>query len=485
MRHAVTVVLLAMLGALATLLYVQRADGEAGAPVAQTASSAPAGSAGAASDKPGATPVASIAAGPAKPVPPRPPPLARAIRTVALGWELLAPGVLASDAPAGAPSAYKTAGLEVSFANATSMDEVEAALARGGGDATGADLAIVPLSSYAASYERLRALTPELMFVVGWSRGREALFGRDLAALARPPATGSVRLAATAGRPETLFALVMLDLAGVPPSRIELVDPPAALTAALRTTRKPPSGKLLVSSADTPRLMPLVAVVPHGFAAAHAAELEAWTRAWLGGVAQLHRDPPAAGRLVATLPGAPPVLGVIEALGQLEFASLRENAAAFGLSGRGALTLDEICRTTWRIWRDTGVITTPVPEAAPLFADVVAALVRADPAAVAQQPPPRDPTGDTARRPDVLLVVRTPPGASGKLDADAFVTRIGLLAGIFDRLQLRVAAKDGPRAAELLTDLARDRFGLRPDQLVPSPRPAVGAAATIDVLAPR
>ncbi len=56
-------------------------------------------------------------------------------------------------------SAFKAAGLEAGFTDAATMTDVEAALARGG-EAGGADIAIVPLSSYVASYERLRALAP-------------------------------------------------------------------------------------------------------------------------------------------------------------------------------------------------------------------------------------------------------------------------------------------------------------------------------------
>jgi hypothetical protein len=61
-----------------------------------------------------------------------------------------------------------------------------------------------------------------------------------------------------------------------------------------------------------------------------------------------------------------------------------------------------------------------------------------------------------------LLVVRQ----DGKLEPEAFVTRIGYLAGVFDRLPLRVSVKNDPKTAELLAGMARDRFGLRPTQIV-------------------
>ena len=379
-----------------------------------------------------AAPPKRVALAEKKPVEAPPPPLARTLRTTSLGWELIAPGVVGT---------FKQA----SFTSVATMEEIESALAKGGTDATGADIAIVPLSSYVASYEKLRALSPDIVFVVGWSR-REAIYGADLAKPMK-----SVKLSAPPRAPETFFALFMLDLAGVPASKVEL-SPTATLT-----TKK--TGKPVVTSADAPALMPIVAVVPRGFAKAHHVELEQWAKSWLDGATKLADDVPGGGRMVATLNGAPPVVGIIEALGQLEFANLRENAAAAGLSGRGALTLDEIFKTTWRIWRDAGVITAPAPEAVPLDTTVIASLVRADPKAVTEvaRPKPAD-----AKRPQVLLVVRQ----DGKLEAEAFVARIGYLAGVFDRLPLRISVKNDAKTAQLLADMARDRFGLRPAQLV-------------------
>jgi hypothetical protein len=501
MRRALPWVLLSMMIALVALMWIQR-EGDAAPPAppagqtgqtAQTATKAgeqpagkPAGKpAGTSAEKPAGKPAGTSAEKPAgKPAgttaekpdePPAKPPLARPLRTVALGWELLAPGVVAGD------GAYKAAGLEASFGHAASMEDVESALAKGG-EAGGADLAIVPLSSYVASYERLRALSPEVAFVVGWSRGREALFAADAQALARPPATGDVKLAAASPTgPETFLALFLLDLAGVPASRVSVVERGAQLSAVRRGGQPRPAGKLLVTSADTPRLLPIVAVAPHGFIEAHATELEAWARVWLAGVGKLAGDVPTGGRLVAAMNGAPPVLGIIEALGQVEFASLRENAVAAGLSGRGALTTGELFQAAWRIWREAGVLTTPAPEAAPLYTGAVAALVRADPAAAAEVPRARPPTEEGAR-PAVLLVARAPLAKDGTVDSEAFVARIGLVAAVFDRLALRVAVRDDGKAAKLLTDLARDRFGLRPTQLSVARRPPANLPGAIEVL---
>jgi hypothetical protein len=490
MRRYTSLLLVGMIAALVALMYVQR-EGDAAAPAPTGGGSGGGGSAiagggpgpGSGSGRGSAAPAAKAAAGAEKgattaeaPPPPKPQ-LARPLRAVALGWELLAPGVVAGEA------AYKAAGVEASFANAGAMDDIESALARGGGEAGGADLAIVPLSSYVASYERLRALSPEVVLVIGWSRGREAMFATDTAALAKPPAAGELKLAAaSATAPETFLSLFLLDLAGVPASRVTVVDPQrASLAAVQRGTGPKPTGKLLVTSADTPRLLPIVAVAPRGFIAAHADELEAWTKVWLAGVGKLAGDVPAGGRKVAGMTGAPPVLGIIEALGQVEFASLRENAAAAGLSGRGALTLDELFRSAWRIWREAGVLTTPPPEVAPLHTGVIATLVRADPAAAAELPRPRQ-AADGGARPAVLLVARAPVGKDGKLDAEAFATRIGIVAGVFDRQALRVSVLGDQKTAQVLADLARDRFGLRPAQLSVGRRPPANLPGAIEVL---
>ncbi len=453
----VSAVLVGMMGAFGVLLYVQR-DSNASAPV----------------DKSVVAPVV------AKPVgPPVAPPLSRALRTVSLGWELLAPGAIASS---GSPSAFKAAGLETSFADAASMDEIAIALAKGGNEPNGADLALVPLSSYVASFERLRALSPEVIFVAGWSRGRESLYAADPAALAKLPATGTVHLAGTAAKPETFFSLFLLDLAGVRASRVEVDEhaPLGSLAAVFRVQGEHPAGKLLVTSAETPHLMPIVAIAPHGFVGAHAGELATWIRTWLAGVQRLEADVPAGGRQVAAMPGAPPVLGIIEALGQVEFANLRDNAEAFALSGRGAVTLDEIFKTTWRIWRDAGVITTPAPDVAPLDTTLVASLVRSS---TSELPPPRAAIAEPSTK--VLLVVRAPVSDAGTVDAEAFATRIGFVAGIFDRLPLRVAVRDDAKTTQLVTDTARGRFGLRTNQLATAKRPPNGLPGAIEVLSGR
>jgi hypothetical protein len=169
------------------------------------------------------------------------------------------------------------------------------------------------------------------------------------------------------------------------------------------------------------------------------------------------------------------VVAIIEALGQVEFATLRENAVAFGLSGRGGLTLDQIFTTTWRIWRDAGVLTTSPPEATPLDTDVVASLARANPA-IANEAPHRSAAPTPTQRPDVLIVIRD---HASKVDNDAWIAHIGFLAAVFNRLPLRISIKDDAKATQLIADTARERFNLPASQVVVA---KTTRASTIEVL---
>lgn len=156
-----------------------------------------------------------------------------------------------------------------------------------------------------------------------------------------------------------------------------------------------------------------------------------------------------------------------------------------GLSGRGAFTLDQAFRTTWRIWRDIGVLTTPPPEMAPLYTGIIGSLARTSPeATTADAPRARTADAGDGKRPEVLLVVKGPVAKGGKLDAEAFVNQIGFLAGVFDRLRLRVSIRDDAKTAELLVGMARDRFGLRAEQLSVARQAPSGASTAVEVLAP-
>ncbi len=440
-------------------------------------------------------------AAPEKPPPPR---MTRPLRVASLGWELIAPGVVANGgAEPGKTSAFKKERLEVHLAAFPKLDELEAALARGGADPNGADVAILPLPELCASYERLRALAPQVFLVLGWSRGRDGLLAAKEELLQRPPRAGRVELAAERGSSPAFLALFLLEAAGVAPKRVSLVDPAALLgRAASRPAgpaRRPPAfaalerplpasaklgdHKFVATTADARRLIPIVAVAPSGLLASHGEALSAWGQVWLGGVAELERDVPAAARQVSALKLAPPAIELLGRLGGIEAASLAENARLFGLSGRDPVSLEELFRRSWSLWRASGLLTSPPPERAPVAGDAVAAMVRTYPTLVEAAPPPaaRPRAGGAApTRPGERLLSHAP---AVRKPAEA-LPPLAFLAAVFDRSTLKVSWRESLSQARALVASASERFDLpRPERLQAAAHKD-GPTVTIEVAAP-
>jgi hypothetical protein len=438
-----------------------------------TGSAAPAGS-GSASVDGGVTPL-----------------LDRPLRLIVQGWELAVPGVLANGGLEPSPTAEMArAGLDLRVSVSTQATALENALARGGSDREGADVAVMPLPSFVASYERLRALSPEVFFVVGWSRGREGLMAsKDV--LASPP-SGEIKLAGAAGEPATFVALFALEAAGVPLSQIKLLPPGKAgeslLEAVDRGALAPQlehaHRTVLLTTADASRLVPFVAVAPHALIERQPAALAALARGWLLGQKQVEADPPAAARVVGAAPNAPGPLLLLKGLGEMTPSPLSDNARAVGLSGRGAVTLEALFQASWRAWRATGLLTTPAPDAAPIATSIIASLVRSDPALLGPSAPgaPAPFKGDAAHA-RALLVYRQP---DGKLAEPALQEEIGLLAGVFERSALRVGIRGGgvdKARTKKAIDAAVGQFDLHPSRLVPAGKLPDRAAASVEVLA--
>lgn len=412
----------------------------------------------------------------------------RPLRVVTLGWDLAAPGLLANGGADPLPASdFTAAGLDVHIGVAAGVTSLEAALARGGDDKEGADVAILPLPTFVAGYERLRALSLDMFFVVGWSRGREGI------ASAKPewPVKGEVKLAGTAGDPATFVALWALDIGGVPPSQVKLLAPganstDAPLAAIDRSSPLPPDtsrGTLLLTTADAPRLVPYVAVAPRGFIETKSKALVAWAGTWLKGARKLSQDAPAGARTVAATKGAPEPIALLQTLGQSVPATLADNVRATGLSGRSAVTLESLFQRAWNLWRATGTLATPSPDSAPVSTGIISSLARADATQAAtpdDDPKPRD-AGPTAK---VLLTYRQP---DAKLDDAALVATAGFLAGVFERAPLRLSvttagAVDKTKTKKAIDD-AQGRFGLSPTRITPATKPLPQSAATIEVLA--
>ncbi|UQA60146.1 hypothetical protein [Polyangium aurulentum] len=416
------------------------------------------------------------------------PALDRPLRVITLGWELAAPGMTANDGFSPGPkSVFSSAGLDVRIAQADAMAPIEEALARGGGDEKGADVAIAPLPSFLASYERLRALSPEVFFVVGFSRGREALAGSD--PLPTGPVKGGVKLAGAPGTPATFLGLFVLDVAGVPPSEVHLVAPGgkdekevpyAAIDRATALEETPSGRKILLTTADASRLVPFVAIAPHGFITSHERAAAALARGWLEGTRKLAADPPGTARQLAGAEGAPEPLSLLRRLGDVQPASLADNARLAGLTGKSALTLTALFDRGFGLWRGVSTLAMPAPEKAPIATSVIASLVRAGGAQPEGEAAAVKPAGEGTK---ALVVHR-----QEKLNEDGLVDTIGLLAAVFERSTLRVSVQpqglvDGGKTKKVI-EAALGKFELAESRLVVAKKAgARNAAAVVEVLA--
>jgi hypothetical protein len=435
-------------------------------------------------------------AGPADAGPPKL--LDRPLRVIAMGWDLAAPGLLVNGGrEPGSASEFSAAGLTVHIASVDSMAAVEAAMARGGADKDGADIVIVAMPSFVASYERLRALSPEIFFVAGFSRGREAVVSAK-GGLPTPPLKGEVKLAAgAAGDPASFLGLFVLDLAGIPPGDVKLAPadaradeaPFGAIDRGSVDPATSPRKTLLLTTADTPRLIPYVAVAQRGLLEKSGRAAAAWARVWLEGTRKLAADAPSGARQVTSVQGAPEPLSLLKRLGEVSPATLGDNVRMAGLSGRGALTLEALFQRTWQLWRGAGVLATPAPELPPISNAVIAALARSEPALVdppAMRGGETDPKkgGAAADRGKTLLVNRQP---EGKLDEEAFVAAAGLVAAVFERSPIRVAVHQGAIVDALRTkrliERVQDRFDVPAGRLTPAKAVLGKGAAAVEVLA--
>lgn len=414
------------------------------------------------------------------------PALDRPLSVMALGWDVIAPGILANDGvKPNAKSAFAPSGLDVRLSVSTAMRNVEEALARGGKDASGADVAIVPLPSFIEAYERLRALSPEVFFVVGFSRGHEALAGKT-ASLPSSATKGPVKLVGARGAPATFFGLFLLDVAGIAPNDIELIPPgereekDGAFFAFERGDSANETGKKIVlTTADTPHLVPIVAIAPHGLIAEHERAMTALTRGWFDGVKKLGSDPAGGARVIAALEGAPEPLVLLRRLGEMESATLSDNARYLGLSGRSALTVTGLFQRTWQLYRGVSFVTTPPPESLPISTSVVTTLARTTDSLGGRDNRPGKPEFKEGK--DAVVVYR-----QEKLDEETFINTVGLLAAVFERNVLRISITGTPGVDASKTKKAIDtvegQFGVESGRLLVATK-AKGRGASVEVMA--
>jgi hypothetical protein len=413
--------------------------------------------------------------------------LDRPLRVISTHWEVAAPILLASGGASSVEgSILDRAGLRQELRVSARASDLEEALARGGAEANGADLAILPLATWVASYEHLAALETEIFFVAAWSRGSQVVFASPEATPSeRVPASFSI--AGARGSAESLSVLLLLSEMGVSPERVRFTasDDAAALLSAAE--REGPDAELRarnrvpwLSTADASHLSPWVVVAPRGFVREHQPVLAAWARAWLEGREMLARDVPAGARSIAAITGAPPLVDLLRRLGQLESVGLVEQAELAGLSGRSYVTLEVLFRRAWSIDRAIGVLSGPPPEVLPIATGTIATLVRRE------TPTPLERAAfRAAPEPRVLASFPlTLPRASRGGDAagtDAAVARVGFVAGVFPRSGLRVVApRQQASTARALADRAIEQYGLDPARL----EVTTGTTASLRVLAP-
>jgi hypothetical protein len=474
------VVILAMLVALVWFIGTRTRDAhvvpkprpeepaEASAPEGTAASASASGSA------PGAAPGVS-ASGDAGP-----PLLDRPLRVVAPSWELAAALYVANGGKTTADgSAMRAARLDVAIDVAPSAHDLENRLARGGADAEGADVAVLPLPAFVAAYERIRALEPQIVHVVAWSRGREVLLGAKEGMLGKPGAlTGEVAVASD-DPSATALALFALDETGTAPAHVRVAPDPrgatlAALARPLPGDRAPDApSKVLLTTADASRLIPFVAVAARGLVESRAAVLGALIRAWVDGASALRKDVPGAARRIAGEPGALEPAAMLERMAWMGDPGPGDEAFALGVLGSDPVNVPWLFARDWRLLRETGMLTSPAPSGA---------VVAAQPFARAFSSVPERPAPPAVTPPDAgvrpLLVRRFARG-----DAEAVATEIAWLAGVFERSPLRVTGRPALLAKDA-ADFAIDHRGVKTDRIVVVPTPlADNGVALVEVLA--
>lgn len=409
----------------------------------------------------------------------RAPLLDRPLRLVAASWEQAAAALVANGGASTVDgSAVHAADLDLKVDVATGGSDIENRLARGGGDAEGADLAVLALPSFVAAYERLRALDPQIAHVVGWSRGREVLLGAKAGMLARPGAFSGEVVVASDDPSASVLALFALDEAGTPAARLRIAPDPKdpALAALVRPlpANRPASApnQVELTTADASRLVPFVVVAARGFLDAHAETMTALLKAWAEGAAALRKDVPGAARRIASQPGAPEPAAFLERLGWIGDPGPADEALAMGVRGRELVTVDWLFARDWRLLRDTGAITSPAPSGSLVASGP---FVHAFPVPAARATEPAFAAPDPAATP--LLAHRVARG-----DAAAIALEATALASIFERSVIRVSARPASLAKDAV-DVAYEGHDFASGRIVPAATVLVDTGvARIEVL---
>jgi len=449
-----------------------KATGSAANPSARAAASASAAKPGAPNPSAKPDPAAKVPPGKAKPKIL----LDRALAVITSDWALATPGVLQNDGlEPNKKAPFSKAGLTVRLKTSEKPRDFENALARGGSDDAGADVAILPLPEFVAAYESLKALDPVMFLITGWSSGREVLFSR-FDRLEKLPAQGPLSVRGTLGTSALFLTAFVLDTTGRGLERLEFEStdveaPQAALWALSRQeiagVPKSYDGNVLLSTGEALQLIPYVAVAQRAFVERHTEALVSFSRVWFEGQARVARDPTAASRRLAQLSGGPEPLALLAQLGEIRTSSVTDNALSAGVAGRGAVNLTSLFERCWRYWRALKVLTTPSPERAPVSGDVITQLVLGN-----AQPGPTRPSAPRlpTTRPNAQAPLLQLGGGGAARDDAGIIGEVGFVAGVFARSALRLSvysqsAFDKKRTEALVTQIS-ERFDLGEGRLV-------------------
>jgi hypothetical protein len=222
----------------------------------------------------------------------------------------------------------------------------------------------------------------------------------------------------------------------------------AAVVRPIPADRSPAApAKILLTTADASRLVPLVLVASRGFVEGHHDAVGALARALEDGESILRTDVPATARRIAAEPGAPEPAALLERIAWIEV----DAANAHGASAQ----MPQLFEREWRLFKEIGALTSPMPP----VADVIAVVTPSSPPPA--RPAAASPSADSGAR--TLLAHRVQKG-----DAEAVAREIALLAGVFDRSGIRITARPAALAQAAAT-AASEGHSIKSDRIVVAP----------------
>ncbi len=273
-----------------------------------------------------------------------------------------------------------------------------------------------------------------------------------------------------------MLALVAFDAVGILPDKVRVLpfapdDKKPFFVMADRasldggTVGSGPSGqKVVLTSADAARAVPLVAFAARSFLDAHPDDVASFAKQWFSGNAGVRADAAGASRKIAAMPQAPEAVSMLERLGQMEPAAEGDLAPEL---------VQELVRHEMDLWRAAGSSGGAAVSAVPVATATLSALAKPGPPDAGARPAPAI---GPKRGGNVLLVRRESP-PDGKLDEDAFGATVAWLATVFERSTIRVTVK-GVGRTHAVVSAAVERLHL-PERVTPldKTRPKVVSVA--------